>query len=388
MPYAPEDRVYHDADGHIMETPDWLLVWADEKTRSKLEPIKISSVPTEDGPFIERMTEKHKDETYRARDKEEVMLRKNYSAIGSYMKEDRPYALDNMGFASQLIFNTFVSSLLEKEENHGDIDLAYGMAEAHNRSMLDFCSVDKRLLSTCYIPLRDFDRAKRMAAEVIKNGASALLIPSACPNGHSPSHIRLHPVWAQAEEAGIPIVFHVGGGGMLMDPNYFETGMPKPPDFHGGAENFRAVDYMAIPNPPMQTLSAMIFDGIFEKFPGLKCGVIEQGAVWVPGWMRSLDAAFAAFNKNEPRLQQLSMMPSDYVRRQIRVTPYPAEPTGWICEQAGKEVCLFSSDYPHVEGGRHPLKRFSTALEGCSEEILDHFYTKNFEDLMGRALAA
>ena len=388
MPYAPEDRTYHDADGHIMETPDWLLPWADEKTLQKLEPVKISSVPTEDGPFIERMRATHAEQHYREEDAEQVMLRKNYNALGSFIKEDRPLALDNMGFASQLIFNTFVSAMLEYQENHGDVDLAYGMAAAHNRAMIDFCSVDRRLLSSCYVPLRDFTRAVSTAAEAIKMGASSLLVPSACPNGHSPSHIELHPVWAQAEEAGIPIVFHVGGGGQLMDPNYFETGMPKPPDFHGGAENFRAVDYMAIPNPPMQTLSAMIFDGVFEKFPRLKCGVIEQGAVWVPGWMRSLDAAFAAFNKHEPRLQQLSLMPSDYVRRQIRVTPYPAEPTGWICEQAGKEICLFSSDYPHVEGGRHPLKRFATALDGCNNEVLDHFYTKNFEDLMGSALTA
>lgn len=386
MPYAPEDRIYHDADGHIMETPDWLMPFADDKTKAVLNPIKISSVPTEDGAFIEKMAARHKDEDYRSEDAELVMLRKNYHAMGSFLKEDRPLAMDNMGFASQLIFNTFVSAKMEHEENHGDVELAYGMAEAHNRGMVDFCSADKRLLSTCYVPLRDFDRAAKIAAAAIKMGADSLLVPSACPNGHSPSHIGLHPVWAQAQEAGIPIVFHVGGGGQLMDPNYFESGMPKAPDFHGGAENFRSIDYMAIPNPPMQTLATMILDGIFEKFPKLKCGVIEQGAVWVPGWMRSMDAAFAAFNKNEPRLQTLSMMPSDYVKRQIRVTPYPAEPTGWICEQAGKEVCLFSSDYPHVEGGRNPLKRFGTALEGCSEEILDHFYTKNFEDLMGAAL--
>lgn len=387
MPYAPNDRIYNDADGHIMETPDWLIPFADEKTRSRLEPIKISSVPTEDGAFIERMAEKHKDEDYRAQDVDQVMLRKNYAALGSFLKEDRSLAMDNMGFARQLIFNTFISSQMEHEENYGDVDLAYGMAEAHNRGMIDFCSSDKRLLSSCYIPLRDFDRAAETATAAIRMGASSLLIPSACPNGHSPSHIGLQPVWSQAEEADIPIVFHVGGGGQLIDPNYFECGLPKAPDFHGGAENFRSIDYMAIPNPPMQTLSTMIFDGVFEHFPSLKCGVIEQGAVWVPGWMRSMDAAFAAFNKNEPRLRALPMMPSEYVKRQIRVTPYPAEPTGWICEQAGKEVCLFSSDYPHVEGGRNPLKRFSNALEGCSEEILDHFYTRNFEDLMGAALA-
>ena len=54
-------------------------------------------------------------------------------------------------------------------------------------------------------------------------GAAALLIPSGCPAGHSPSHIGLDPLWAAAQEAGLPIVFHVGGTGELIDPDYFAT---------------------------------------------------------------------------------------------------------------------------------------------------------------------
>ena len=80
-------------------------------------------------------------------------------------------------------------------------------------------------------------------------GAAALLVPSGCPNDHSPSHIGLDPVWRQAEEAGIPIVLHVGGGGQLLHPKYFVNGGAYVPDFHGGDENFRSVDYMAIPGP-------------------------------------------------------------------------------------------------------------------------------------------
>ena len=51
-----------------------------------------------------------------------------------------------------------------------------------------------------------------------------------------------------------------GGGGRLLDPNYFQNGLPMVTDFHGGAENFRSIDYMAIPFPPMQTLATMIFE--------------------------------------------------------------------------------------------------------------------------------
>src|SRR5881397_2235756 len=142
-----------------------------------------------------------------------------------------------------------------------------------------------------------------MAEEAIAMGAKALLVPSACPARHAPSHVGLFPVWEIAQEARIPIVLHVGGGGQLLDPHYFANGLPPVPDFHGGAENFRSVDYMAIPFPPMQTLSTLIIDGILDRFPRLKIGVIEQGAVWVPSWMRQLDTTVAAFSKNEERLR-------------------------------------------------------------------------------------
>ncbi len=214
------------------------------------------------------------------------------------------------------------------------------------------------------------------------------MIASACPPEHSPSHVDLFPVWARAQEAGIPIVLHVGGGGRLLDPHYFDNGLPPVPDFHGGAENFRSIDYMAIPYPPMQTLATMILDGVLDRFPTLKIGVIEQGASWVPGWMRSMDSAAIAFVKNEERLQKLSLTPSEFVRRQIRVTPYPHEDTGWIVENTGPEVCLFSSDYPHVEGGRNPLARFEASLAGTDEHAKRRFYCDNFVDLMSNCAVA
>jgi predicted TIM-barrel fold metal-dependent hydrolase len=143
---------------------------------------------------------------------------------------------------------------------------------------------------------------------------------------------------------------------------------------------------MGIPGPPAQTLATMIFDGVFERFPTLKVGVIEQGAIWLPSWMRQMESAFDAFARHEDRLQRLSMRPSDYVRRQIRATPYPTEDVGWIIEQAGPEVCLFSSDYPHVEGGRRPIERFETSLADTDMAARHAFYHDNFVDLMGSAL--
>ncbi len=391
MPYA--HRPMHDADAHVMETEDWLRQHADPAVREKLPPIHLASVKPGEERLIERFRAKHQDPDYRADDEAKLMLRKNWAATGSFVSEDRPRALDLLGFESQLIFNTFLNGKLLAAERQDDLDYAYGFARAHNRAMAAFCSVDSRLLPTAYVPLRDFERSKAMADEALALGCKALLVPSGCPRGHSPSHQGLDPVWARAQEAGLPIVFHVGGGqrladGKLLDMDYFENGGPSVPDFHGGDENFRSVDYMAIPTAPMQTLATMIFDGVLERFPELRIGVIEQGASWLPSWMRFMDSAFDAFRKREERLQKLSMRPSDFVHRQIRVTPYPAEDVGWIIENSGDSICLFSSDYPHVEGGRNPIKRFEESMADLSEAQKQRFYCDNMIDLMGSALAA
>ena len=385
MPYA-EGRVFHDADAHVMETPEWMVPYADPDVRPKMKPLFVATVAPGEEQFIDRLRAWHADPAKRADAEREIMLRKNWSALGSFIREDRPRALDCLGFSSQLVFNTFANKMLLDAERGDDLDFAYGLARAHNRALADFCAVDRRLLPALYVPLADFERSEAMAREALAMGAGALLVPSACPRRHSPSHVGLFPVWAQAEEAGVPIVFHVGGGGELLDPHYFTNGLPPVPDFHGGAENFRSVDYMAIPVPPMQTLATMIFDGVFDRFPRLRVGVIEQGAAWLPGWMRRLDSAHDAFRKNEERLRNLRLRPSEYVRRQIRATPYPAEPVGWIIEQAGEEVCLFSSDWPHVEGGRNPLKRFEESIGDLGERARQRFYCDNFVDLMGSAL--
>jgi uncharacterized protein len=399
MVYNATGLTVHDADAHLMETPNWLRDHADPAVRDRIEPLRYpggnelrqSQELREtrgglDAAFA-RLTERHRSAEYTAAEADEIMLRKNFAATGSFLAEDRGRALDLLGFASQLVFNTFNNTRLRDYEHAGDIDLAIGCARAHNRGMVEFCAADSRLLSTLYVPLADLDRAPALAQEAIDMGAAALLIASGCPPGHSPSHIALDAVWAIAQEAGVPIVFHVGGTGELLDRNYFRNGLPVPPDFHGGEENFRSVDYMAIPVQPAQSLATMILDGVFERFPRLRVGVIEQGAIWVPSWMRQMESAFEAFARHEQRLRDLSLRPSEYVRRQMRFTPYPTEDVGWIIEQAGAETVMFSSDYPHVEGGRRPIERFERSISGVDEASRLAFYHDNFVDLIGDRLA-
>jgi predicted TIM-barrel fold metal-dependent hydrolase len=181
-------------------------------------------------------------------------------------------------------------------------------------------------------------------------------------------------------------LFHVGGE-EKMGRAYANNGGERVLDFHGGDENFTGLSYMAIPLSIWQTMTALIFDGVLERFPALKFGAIELGASWLPSWLAFMDSGFEAFRKGESRLQRLTMRPSDYARRQFRVTPYCHEPTGWILKNSDPGMLLFSSDFPHVEGGRNPVKRFETELQEVSQDHRQRFYRDNFIDLMGQGLA-
>lgn len=376
-----QDRVIHDADAHVMETPEWIEGFASKRVLDySLEHFDIGNV-TATLAEIERSREMHADADYQAAAEAEVMLRKNWRATGAFIPEDRVAALDYMGFASQLIYPTVYNTMLEELEHGDDPSMTYEVASAANRAHIAFCDVDPRLYGVAYIPLQTFDGAKAAAAEAIEAGAKALLIPNRCPRDHAPSHTGFDPVWAMAQEARIPVTMHVATPDLVMPPQHRNNGLPPEPDFHGGGENFRSVSYMAISASPLQALSMLIFDGVLERFPQLKIGVIELGAVWVPGFMRQLDAAFSAFERHEDRLKKLTLTPSDYVRRQVRVTPYPTEPTGWIIEQAGPEIAMFSSDFPHVEGGRNPLKRFDDEVGHLPADVQERFFRLNFEDM-------
>ena len=375
-----ENRTIHDADSHVMEFPETIGEFMSSKYLEEFKPF----MRNRDSAWIAEMKALHDDPEYLAGAEKEIMLRRGHNALGAFRKEDRSRTLDYLGFTSQLVFTSDALDNYGLESGKTNA-LACEAARAHNRMMVDFCSVDRRLLATGYVPLVDFAEAPRIARQALDLGCKGLIIPSRCPPGHSPSHKLFEPLWSLAEEAGVPILFHVGGE-KKMHTDYHNNGEPQVLDFHGGAENFTSTSYMSIPLSVWQTMSVLIIDGVLDRHEKLKFGAIELGAGWVPSWMRFMDSGAAAFAKGEERLQRLSAKPSEIVRRQFRVTPYPHEPTGWIVENTGPEVCLFSSDFPHVEGGRNPMKRFGDALHGVAEDQQQRFYRDNFIDLMGNGL--
>ena len=119
--------------------------------------------------YAEKARGQHDNPTFGAGANTNILLRKNYEALGSFRSEDRPRALDQLGFTSQLVFTTWCLGNFGLDES-GHVDLSYAVAEAHNRMMTGFCAIDRRLLGTAYVPLVDFDRAVSTATNAIGIG--------------------------------------------------------------------------------------------------------------------------------------------------------------------------------------------------------------------------
>jgi uncharacterized protein len=376
MPYA-EGRTYYDADSHLMELSDWLETYADPDVREKLRPLYLGGAGKLADQAVQAAEARKGDAEAAAALAANVMGPKGWSALGAFDRRERSNALDLLGFDKQLVFSTFAPVQFAGD----DLDLLYGGARAHNRGMVDFCSDDRRLIPVGYAPLNDADRAAEAVGEAIDMGCGAVLVPSAPPKDKSPTHPDYNRVWAQLQDADVPFMLHIGGGGRPLRRAFHNNGKPATTDFLGGGENIRSKDYMVLQHPPETFLAMMVLDGVLEAFPRLKGGCIEQGALWVVPWLMRLDIAQRTFQKTEPALK-LPLKASDYVHRQLRFTPFPTEPVGWMIENAGDDLFLFSSDYPHPEGGRDPLARFEETLVGVSDAAKDNFYSRNFADLL------
>lgn len=335
MPYA-QGRIYHDADAHVFEDPEFYLPYADAATRAKM-----------DSSCIFGLTQAQFDEAVKA--------------------QQEP------GFADKA-----------EEEQTKDVDFIYNLARAHNRAMVDFCSADRRLMAVGYVPMIDIERSIVLAREAINMGCAALQTTAGCTGSQSPSHIGFDPMWDDMAEAGVPLVYHLGAGRLPSDV-FTVNGLPAEPAFHGGDGRLQAHNYVATPHPVIECLTTLIVDGVLHRHPKLRLGMVEFGGCWLPGWLRFLDSAMDAFRRTEKRLQVLDLKLCEYVIRQVRSTIFPHEDLGWSIAQSSPDIFMFSSDYPHIEGGRDPIARFEASMdkENIGAAARARFYRSNFEDFVG-----
>lgn len=373
------DRVVFDADSHVMELPGWLERHADAATAERLRPLALGAA----GAFADRAVAEaaaragSADASITPLDPYDVLAPKGWAARGAFDPIERGRVLDCLGFQAQLVFPTFAGTQFAGS----DLDLLYGGSDALNRAMADFCSMDSRLLAVGVVPWGVPERTVETARRAIAAGCHAIQVQSYLPRGVvSPTHPDHHPLWALLEEHNVPALTHIGGGGRPVQRGFHDNGL-EVTDFLGGGENIRAKDFLAVHQPTEVFWGAMVFDGVFERFPGLRAGSIEEGAMWVAAWIRRLDMAVRTFGRTEPLLREMPLMPSEYVHRQMRFTPFPGEPLDWLIQSCGDDLFMFSSDYPHPEGTRDPHARFEQTIGEVDDSTRDGFYSGNFAEL-------
>ncbi|MET0386394.1 MAG: amidohydrolase family protein [Polyangiales bacterium] len=379
MAYAKARPIY-DADSHIMEIPGWLERHADPDIADSLPPLGLSKAGTATHDSIMKAVEVAKSRSERGATIENVVAGpKGWAAPGAFDPAERTKALDDLGFSGQLVFSTFAGGQYLR---HDDLGIRYGGVRAHNRALAEFCKHDARLLAVGQLSLADGERAVAAIKEGVADGCKAFWIPATPAGERSPGHTDLDPVWQTLCDLHVPFMLHVGPNTQLVPKQYLNNGKPVPPDLIGGGENLRVRDFMALSFAPQMFLTSMVFDGVFERFPSLRGGVIELGAGWVPEFLRVLDTSQRVFRRSDPQVAALTLKASDYIRRQVRFTPFPGEDIGRMIRDAGPELFLFSSDYPHPEGTDDPIGRFEHKMRELDEREKEQFYSENFRYMM------
>lgn len=388
MPYA-EGRTYFDADSHLMELPDFLVEFLDPGFRGVIPPLAIPpmAAPGEGATPAERMARlvaERAHEPARADElaRDVMTSGKNYDALGAFNPAERTRALDLLGFRAQWVFSSFSAGQVFFLR---DIAARYAAARAHNRAMAAFCADDPRLLPVAVLPLDDPALAAAELEHALELGAQGVWVPAGPCGGRSPGHDELDPIWARLAEAGIPFLLHVGAQPIQIRPEYMNTGRPQPKDWLGGAENVRSKDLTVIHQSSEEFLSVLVLDGVLERHRGLRGAAVELGATWVPGMLRRLDHAAEIWARSEPELRAFTRRPSEQIRDQLAFTPYVFEDVGALIRESSPDLYLFSSDYPHAEGGRNPIGRFETSLGDLAPSVRDAFYEGNFVKLLPSA---
>lgn len=377
MTYA-NGRVIHDADSHVMETREWLEAYEGRplygRERNRIDDLLDGAKARKsDATLMEKAFENP------------IAGPKGWVAAGAFDPAERKRVLDLFGFSSQLVFAT---ASLRPALSAKDLDGLYAGARAHNLAMGAFCSSDPRLIGVAYVPLDDASRVVAEAEAALAAGNGAIWVSAGPAGDKSPGHPDYDPLWALLQDRRVPFVLHIGPGTKTQPKPFQNNGRERAPDLHGGGENLRFADYVMLAYAPQVFLTAMVYDGVFERFPGLKGGVIEAGAGWAPEFLRELDLAFKSFGRTDPYLKAMTLKPSEQIRRAVKFTPFPGEDVGRMIRDGGADLFMFSSDYPHPEGTNDPLGRFERTLEGIDEDAKDRFYRRNFEEMMGlRALA-
>ena len=383
MTYAGTRRII-DVDSHVIELDDFLLDAADPAERALLPAMAAQSVlPVSDEGLArgrELFAKRQSDPEVMAKFEASLThARANgWSRIGAF----DPHALDLFGFELQWVLPTFAFHQVAHSKEPAVLEAG---ARVLNRAMARFCAHDERLFAVGYVPLcLGPETAGAIMDEGLAAGCYTFMVDTnePDPQARSFTHPDFDAVWARFDTADVPFVVHVAVNGHYeaVPASFGNNGRAAAPQ--AGDAPSGALGLVTIKNSAEIFLTAMIFDGVFDRHPGLRGVSMEHGAFWLPSWLRAMDFGARALGRSA---RWDESPPSELVRSRLRVSPFAGEPVGWIIENVGPEILVFASDFPHPEGTSDPIGKFEATMTECDAATMQAFYRDNMAALMGLA---
>jgi predicted TIM-barrel fold metal-dependent hydrolase len=254
-------------------------------------------------------------------------------------------SLDQFGLDAAVLFPNY--GLLWEQRLATDRDAQRANARAYNRFVADSVADGAgRLFGVSHVVLHDPAWAVEEIRRVRADGLRLAMIAPAPVDGKPLSHPDFDPVWGAFSDEGVAPVFHVSEFESPLHPAW-RTG-----EAEDGEQLFDSIFlYLA----PAVALANLILNGVLERFPDMRLGVVELTASWVPSFLLHIDGAsdFYTQRHGEP-FHLLAERPSDYFLRQVRVAALPYEMPHRLVPKVGDDTFMIGSDWPHAEGVADP----------------------------------
>ena len=214
-----------------------------------------------------------------------------------------------------------------------ELDLCVALAKAYNDWAYDFCkATHNRVKYAAVIAPQVVPEAVREIRRAVTGcGAVGVMMPTYVQGGLDLAQPQFDPIYAEAQELGVPIGFHATAN--------VSAGNTR---FH----KYLGVHMTSHPFEQMLSITAIIAGGVLDRFPKLKVAFLEAGVGWLPYWMERFDEKYL-MRKSE--MEPLKMLPSDYVKQNRCYFTCEGEESALplTIEIFGDQCMMYASDYPH-----------------------------------------
>ena len=215
--------------------------------------------------------------------------------------------------------------------------LANAMCRAVNEWQIEyFLQPEPRLKGSILVPQED---AAASVAEIERLADDPRFVQVAL-HGRSAEPLgrrRYWPIYEAAIRANRPVIIHSSGYGQ-----YAPSG--------AGWPSFYLEEHHSYAHTMQAAIISLVMEGVFERYPDLRFGVVEGGFAWAPplGWR--LDKVWEKCRSETPDVKR---PPSEYMRSNVWYATQPVEEPenasdlGDVIEWIGADRLLFATDYPH-----------------------------------------